>query len=172
MAPTRIKHSPTKSEFNIVDTHWGWEVEAFKDGKGIGSLKIAYVGEYGDEADWKELPCADQIEHIAYHLDSIDYEWITPGEIYEVKEAWLDPEYRGTGIGKALYETALRFLPTDGDLPNILMANVCVTGETSEMAQGVWQSLGKQYIGGGGGSYDQPWGGVISAVKSLYPFQE
>ena len=172
MAPIRTKHRPTQTEFTLTETHWGWEVEAVRGGKPVGGLKIAYAGEYGKPRDWKQLPCADQIEHIAYQLDSSEHGWVTPGEIYEVKDAFVNTSQQGLGIGTAMYEMALRFLPSDGDHPNLLMANVCVAGETSEKAQGVWQALSKRYIGGAGGSSHQEWGGVISSVKSLYPWEQ
>ena len=106
----------------------------------IAGLDIRMVGHMSETAAWGKYRCADDIEQLAALMEK---KGERPYYVYAVSESFLEEEYHGQGIGRGLYEYALREL---SDEPMILVPDYCTGGATSAQAKRVWKSLGRDYL--------------------------
>jgi len=65
--------------------------------------------------------------------------------VVEVKSSILEPEHRGVGTGREMYERAIEKMRDRHPAGFYLVNNRCGTGSTSESAARVWASLARRY---------------------------
>lgn len=139
------------------------KLELYRD---TGRARPDHVGHlYASVLDYSRGECADLQQQLE---DQIDVEFDIA---IEVERSYLEPWYRGQGIGRALYDDFIeRAYAAYG--PFAFSPNLCGTEEeagTSFEAYTVWQSLARRYpsVGFSEGRWDEPQLGVIAVLEPV-----
>ena len=124
-----------------------YHVTAYDGDKQIGTMGLHFV-----DHDALNSYCRKDYEEVKLELDYLAANYSGPRassfKSLEVFYVSVDQEYRGTGVGSALYEKALQ-LEQPAWPGVILVASACLEGSTSPDARRVWNRLAPKYTSSG-----------------------
>ena len=113
-------------------------------GMRIGSATAREVLEYEH--------CTEDVEKLkaqGYDYDNPKFPTLGPS-LYTIGESHVDEAFRGFGYGKKLYKAIIEEIGKHvGNRGAFVGADECAVGHTSEAAQRVWKSLGRDYPSSG-----------------------